>query len=292
MSGHWRFCVAAFLFIAGLSISPASSNPLTDLFNVTPQEAAAPAPAQAECVQQPGRPTPGQHWVYRLDGHRKCWYQADEARVAVKQIHHHTVRRAAIARDMAREENEAAPRKKMVLDAQAQLLSATPAAAPQSTASESEAVDTVPAPVPAREAAPPVLAAPIAAQPTIDPPTPNRAAPRSVDVEALLAAAAPDKDMATSAVPSATPDAPSVTGANDWESTAARGGTLLIALGFVFLAGSILASRFFDQRDTDSPGEGVDRDGATPVVARQNRLLSRATDDVSAWSHGTKPLAR
>jgi len=291
MSGHWRFCVAAFLFIAGLSISPASSNPLTDLFNVTPQEAAAPAPAQAECVQQPGRPTPGQHWVYRLDGHRKCWYQADEARVAVKQIHHHTVRRAAIARDMAREENEAAPRKKMVLDAQAQLLSATPAAAPQSTASESEAVDTVPAPVPAREAAPPVPAAPIAAQPTIDPPTPNRAAPRSVDVEALLAAAAPDKDMATSkdmaasSVPSTNSDAPSVTSANDLELTAARAGTVLIALGFVFLAGSILANLFFDQRDTDSPGVDVDRDGATPVLARRDRLLSRATDDASAWSN-------
>lgn len=140
MSGHWRFCVAAFLFFAGLSISPASSNPLTDLFNSAPKEAAAPASAEAECVQQPGKSTaPGQHWVYRLDGHRKCWFQADEAQVSVKKlIHHHAVKRAAIAP----EENEAAPRKKMVLDARAQLLNSTPATAPQSVASAPEAVDT------------------------------------------------------------------------------------------------------------------------------------------------------
>ena len=100
MSGHWRFCVAAFLFFAGLSISPASSNPLTDLFNSAPKEAAAPASAEAQCVQRPGKSTaPGQHWVYHLDGHRKCWFQADEAQVSVKKlIHRHAVKRAAIAR--------------------------------------------------------------------------------------------------------------------------------------------------------------------------------------------------
>ena len=138
MSGHWRFCVAAFLFFAGLSISPASSNPLTDLLNSAPKEAAAPASAEAACVQQPGKSTaPGQHWVYRLDGHRKCWFQANEAQVSVRLIHRHTVKRAAVAP----EENEAAPRKKMVLDARAQLLNSTPATAPQSVASAPEAVD-------------------------------------------------------------------------------------------------------------------------------------------------------
>jgi hypothetical protein len=242
MSGHWRFCVAAFFFFAGLSISPASSNPLTDLFNVAPKEAAAPAPAQEVCVQQPGKSTPGQHWVYRLDGHRKCWYQADEAQVSLKQIHRHTVRRAAIAR----EENEAAPRKKIVRDARAQLLSETSAGAPQSAASAPETVDTASA----GEAATLAPAAPIAAQPTIDPPTPDHATPRSVDVEMLLAASTLDKDMAASSAPPTNPGAPSVTSANGWESTAARAGTVLIALGFVFLVGSILASRFFDPGET------------------------------------------
>ena len=246
MSGHWRFCVAAFLFFAGLSISPASSNPLTDLFNA-PKEAAAPAPTQAMCVQQPGKSTvPGQHWVYHLDGHRKCWFQADAAQVSVKQMHHHTVRRAA----MTCEENEDAPLKNMVLDARAQLLSPTPVAAPQSTASAPKAADTAPASVPAREAATLVPAAPIAAQPTIDPLTPDNAAPRSVDAETLFATPALYKDMAASSLLRTNPDTPSVAGANDWELTAARAGTVMIALGFVFLVGSILASRFFDPRET------------------------------------------
>lgn len=129
MSGYWRFCVAAFLLLAGLSTWPAFSNPLTDLFNPAPKEAAAPAPAREECLLQPGRSTaPGQHWVYRLDGHRKCWFQADEATVAVKkQAHHYGVKQPVIAA----EENEAALREKTVADARAQLLSAAPADASQ-----------------------------------------------------------------------------------------------------------------------------------------------------------------
>lgn len=244
MSGHWRLCIAAFPVLAGLSISPASSNPLTDLFNIAPKEAAAPAPAQAECVPQPGKSTaPGQHWVYRLDGHRKCWFQADEAQIAVKHIHHRVAKGAS-----APEENKAAPRKKMILDAQARLLSATPAGAPQSATSAPEAVDT--ASVPAREAATLVAAAPIPAQPTVDPLTSDHTTPRSVDVEMLLAASTLDKDIAASPVPPANPGAPSATGANDWELTATRAGMVLIALGLVFLAGSMLASRFFDPRET------------------------------------------
>ena len=248
MSGHWRFCVAAFLLFAGLSTSPVSSNPLTDLFNFAPKEAAAPAPAQEECVLQPGKSTaPGQHWVYRHDGHRKCWFQTDEATVSTKkQIHHHAAKQLAIAP----EENEAALRETTVLDARAQLLSAAPAGAPQSqsTASGPEVVDT--ASVAAPEAATRVPAAPVAAPPTIDPLTPDHATPRSADVEMLLAASTLDKDMSASPVPPTTPGAPYVAGANDWELTAARAGTVLIVLGFVFLLGSLWASRFFDPKET------------------------------------------
>jgi len=248
MSGQWRFCVAAFLLVAGLSTSPASSNPLTDLFNFAPKEAEAPAPApvQEQCVPQPGRSTAhGQHWVYRLEGHRKCWFQADEATVSLKrQIRHHDPKRPA----SAPEEDEAELRNKTVLDARAQLLSAAPAGAPQSAASAPEVVDATP--VPAREAATPVPAAPIATEPAIDALTPDKAPPRSVDVEMLLAASTIDKDMATSAVPPTTPDASSVAVANDRELTAARAGTGLMALGFAFLVGALLASRFLDPRET------------------------------------------
>jgi len=259
MSGHWRFCVTAFLLAAGLSISPASSNPLTDLLNPAPKEAAA-APARAEdapaaareaCVPQPGRSTaPGQHWVYHLNGHRRCWFQASEATVsAKKQIRHHFARRPAVAP----EEDEAALRKKTVLDARAQVLSAAPAAAPESAASAPEVVDT--ASVRAPEAATPVPAAPIAAQPTIDPLTPDHATPRSVDVETLLAASTvdrdlADRDLAASSVPPTAPDAPSAASADNSESTATWAGTVLIALGFVFLLGSLLASRFLGPRET------------------------------------------
>ena len=211
MSGHWRFCVTAFLLSAGIQTSPASSNPLTDLFNPAPKEAAtparaedAPAAAREACVPQPGRSTaPGQHWVYHLNGHRRCWFQASEATVsAKKQIRHHFARRPAVAP----EEDEAAPRKKTVLDARAQVLSAAPMAAPEPATSAPEVVDT--ASVRDREAATPVPAAPIAAQPTIDPLTPDHATPRSVNVEMLLAASTPDRDVAASSVPSTAPDAP------------------------------------------------------------------------------------
>jgi len=52
MSGPLRFCFAACLVVAGLSTSPAFSNPFADLFN-TPlgqASATAPAPAAEECL--------------------------------------------------------------------------------------------------------------------------------------------------------------------------------------------------------------------------------------------------
>lgn len=249
MSGHWRFCVTAFVFSAGLLTSPAYSNPLTDLFNVAPQEQAAPvraqeasAPARPQCVPQPGKSTaPRRHWVYHIDGHRKCWFEADEAAVlAKKQIHYHAVRRPAVAP----EEKEVAQGKNTVLDARAQVLSAAAAGAPDSAASVPEVADTTS--VRAREPAIPVPEAPIAAQPTIDPLAPDRAAPRPVDVEMLLAASTPDTDIAATAATPTTPDASATASADNWQSTASWAGTVLIALGFIFLAGSLLAGRFPD----------------------------------------------
>ena len=97
MSGHLRFCFVAF-FLAGLSTSPAASNPFDALFNSAPAEATAPAPAEEECLPQPGKSTTDvQHWVYRYDGHRKCWFQAAEDSAAAKKSARHRVARPRAA---------------------------------------------------------------------------------------------------------------------------------------------------------------------------------------------------
>lgn len=240
MSGHWRFCVAAFLLSAGLPTLPAFSNPLTDLFNPAPREAAAPAtaPEKEACVPQPGNSTsPGQHWFYRVDGHRKCWFQRAEATVSVKKPVHHSVAKRAV---VAPEENKVALRRMRVLDAQDQLLSAAPAEAAPSTAPAPEVVDK--ASVAANEAETLVPATPVVAQPTADRPAPDHAMPRSVDVEALLAASSLDA-AAASARP-APSVAPSIPVADHRESMATRAGAVLIALGLVFLIATLLARRF------------------------------------------------
>src|SRR5262249_55465074 len=116
MSGHLRFCFAAFLLLAGFSTSPAYSNPFAALFNSAPadatasapREAAPPAPTDQECLRQPGKATNGQHWVYRLDGPRKCWFQVAERSATVKKLVHDY---AAKQRVVAPEEKEAAQRK-------------------------------------------------------------------------------------------------------------------------------------------------------------------------------------
>src|SRR5215472_10362609 len=129
MSGHLRYCFAAFLLLAGFATSPASSNPLADLFSAAsgdatapaPGEATAPAPAEQECLRQPGKATDGQHWVYRLEGSRKCWFQVAGRSATLKKPAH---RYAAKQRVVGPEENEAAQQKPkaVVGDAGAELL--------------------------------------------------------------------------------------------------------------------------------------------------------------------------
>jgi hypothetical protein len=240
MSGQWRFCVAAFL-VVGFSTS-AFSNPLTDLLNPAPKEAPPPAPAREACVQQPGASTaPGQHWFYRFDGHRKCWFQAAEAAVPVKrQTHHYPARQSVITS----EDNEAALRKKTIADARAQMLSAAPPDVLQSAVPVPEVVDT--ASVAPNATATSVPSPPVAAQAATQQLTPNYATPRPVDVEMLLAASTLDQDTASSSAPPAIPSGSSVMDADDWEPMTARAGMALITLGFVFLIGSLLASRLLD----------------------------------------------
>lgn len=251
MSGHWRFRVAALLLLAaGLATSPAVSNPLEDLLNPAPKEAApapaAPAPVKEACLSRPGSSSaPGHHWFYRLDGHRKCWYQGSETRASVnRQAQRHAVRQAASASD----EDEPAPRRKTVADARAQMLSAAPPdasqpvpPAPEVTASADQA--------PTR-----VVTAPVVIEPPIHQVTPERAAPRSVDVEMLLADSSLAKDTDPSSAPAAASAEPSALGANEgqWETMATRAGMALITLGFIFLIGSLLVSRFREPRVASS----------------------------------------
>ena len=239
VSGHLRFRFAAFLLLAGLSTSPASSNPFAALFNAAPEEATAPAAAKEDCLRQPGKSAAdGRHWVYRLDGHRKCWFQAAEGSVAVKKpVHRH----AAKQRVVAPEENEAASLRKptAVGNARAELL--RPASAetfqPTPPAPELKVVDA--ASVIATGGAALVPSAPVA-KPATDQLTPEHPAPRPVDVEALLAAAPAASDTALSSAPSAPPVPVPIAQAGDGE----RGwpvtwvGVLLMTLGFVCLLSS------------------------------------------------------
>jgi hypothetical protein len=251
MSGHlrFRFCFVAFLLV-GLSTSPASSNPFDALFNSAPApaEATAPAPAEATapaptapapaedgCLPQPGKSTAeGQHWVYRYDGHRKCWFQAAETAVVKKSAHHAARPRAADSK-----ENDSAPRnRRAVVDARTELLGPTSTEAPQPTpppAPQAQVVDA--APVPAMGGGAPLLpSASVVAEPATNRLTADQPMPGQVDVEALLAAAPPTSDSAAAASPAGQIAAanPHVGhGGGRW--TATLSGLILIALGLVFL---------------------------------------------------------
>ena len=250
MSGHLRFSFVAFL-LAGFLTSPASSNPFDALFGAAPAEATAPAPAEEQCLAQPGKSTEdGKHWIYRFDGHRKCWFLAAEGAAAVKNpVHHHHAAKQHVA---AHEENEAAPRKrKAVVDARAELSHSAPAETPRAeTAPAPELKVADAAPAIATAAAPLVPPAPLVAnsmtdksttdQSTTDQLTPDHPAPRHVDVETLLAAAPTESDAVVASVPPAPPAAVRTTEiGNDgrgWTTTWL--GLLLITLGLVSLLSS------------------------------------------------------
>ena len=234
MSGILRFCFATFVLLAGLSASPASSNPLADLFNVAPRQAPAPAPAEEECLSRPGKSTTAGHrWVYRLEGHRKCWFQAAEEISVKKQVRY----RAAKPRVATRDGNEAAPHKrKAVVDARAELLRSVPAEMSQPMRPEPELKVADAASVVAMGAAAFVPPAPIENLKT-DRLTPDRRTPRQVDVETRLAAIpAPGDSVAVSVPTAAFPMAEAADDGPGW--TATWLGMLLMALGLVSILGS------------------------------------------------------
>jgi hypothetical protein len=229
MSGHLRFCFAAFVLLAGLSTSSASANPFSAFFNPEPATASAPTSAEVECLPRPGKSTAdGRHWVYRVEGRRRCWFQVAEGTETVKKPVRH---RAARHRVATAEENKAAARKrKAVVDARAELQRSTP----EDTSRPSPS-----APVQVVDAGP-VLATGIATRVSTAPLskranrlTADEITPRQVDVEALLAAAPATSYVVAASAPSATPLAYSTAeaGNDGWGWTWL--GLLLMALGLL-----------------------------------------------------------
>jgi hypothetical protein len=244
MSGHFRFCFVAF-FLAGLSASPASSSPFDVLFNSAPADATAPAPAPAaasapaedECLPRPGKSTAdGQHWVYRYDGHRKCWFQASEGAANVKKPVHHAARH----RVTAPSENESAlHNRKAVLDAREELLSSAAKAAPQPPTPPAPEIKIADA-VPVTGGAAPVPPAPVIADPAPDQLATDHPTPRVVDVKVVPAAAPTASDTVAASEPRAAsvaiPSAEAGDAGGRW--TATWLGVLLMALGLVFVLGA------------------------------------------------------
>ena len=225
MSGHLRICYAAFALLAGLSTSSAFSASISELFNVGPATAPAPAPAEAECLTRPGKSTAdGQHWVYRLEGRRRCWFQAGEGTERVKKL---VQQRAAKHRGASAEENQtAAHKRKVVVDARAELPRSAPADASRPSPSVlAQVVDA--SPVLAAGIATRALPVPLSKRDRL---TADEIALRQVDVEALLAATPAASDVIAAA---AMPLALSTAEADDdgWVWTWL--GMLLMALGLV-----------------------------------------------------------
>jgi hypothetical protein len=208
-------------------------------------------------LPQPGKSTAdGQHWVYRYDGHRKCWFQAAEGTATAKKPIHH----AAGHRVAAPKENESPLRnRKAVVDAPG----SAPTEAPQPTplAPEMKVVDAV-----AGGAAlvPPAL---VAAQPATDQLTPDPPKPLQVDVETFMAAPSAS-DAVGASVPPVTPVAVPSTevGVDGGGGTATWLGMLLIALGLVSLLSSSRILREGRAGQDISPSEaGVGGHRRTPA---------------------------
>jgi len=99
-----------------------------------------PASAEMECLPRSGKSTAaGQHWVYRLEGHRKCWFQAAEETATVKNPVHDRAAKPRVAT-----EKETAPRKKALVDTGAELQRSAPGETPQPTPPALKVADAAP----------------------------------------------------------------------------------------------------------------------------------------------------
>ncbi|MCA1430459.1 MULTISPECIES: hypothetical protein [unclassified Bradyrhizobium] len=140
MSGHLRLYFASLLLVGGFSATPASSNPLTDFFNTaTSQPTVTTPPPQAECAPRPGTSTSGgQHWVYRTDGRRRCWFLAEGIATVKKPI------RAPAAKDRSAsfdENRTTQTTRSVIVDARAELLRSAPPEQSQTPVTEMQVAD-------------------------------------------------------------------------------------------------------------------------------------------------------
>lgn len=192
MSRHLHFYLAGLVFVGGLSSTAACSDSFTDLFNIARREPAATSSLQPECLPRAGSsPGPGQHWVYRRDGHRKCRFLAEGIATARKPAHGRVATRAASAAESEAVQQRPSP----MIDARAELLPSSPEdqAPPRPAAREIEVVDAAPF----FQASTPALTPerPVADLHTSQL-TPEHSVPSQVDVEKLPAAVRADSPTA------------------------------------------------------------------------------------------------
>ena len=272
-------------------------------------------------MPQPGRSSAaGQHWVYRFDGQRKCWFQAaEETSLARKPVRHRLERRSVAAS----EEDKPAPRQqKDVEDANAEMLSAAPEQTPQPAPLEPKLTIVRTVPVRIGDAAAMVPPAPDLDKPGADQLTPDQ--PRRPDVETLLAEA-PAASSEVASAPGTPVAAPGANTGGGEAGTPSWLGVLMIVLGGTALLASsptlwqsLSPVRFwnartelpvaaYDGRSDPSFGQGVlsasarrdersgddPQGGAAPVHAdRDRRTVAPAVpSQESLWDEGIDALA-
>jgi hypothetical protein len=184
-------------------------------------------------LSRPGKPADGQHWMYRVDGRRKCWFPVAADTLAAKKA----VRRYAATRRVGDDQlSKDAPSKgEAVENARAELLRAAPTLQPPPPAPADKAVYVVDAASsPATGAA--ALVPPPPALSKADQPRGDDSIPRPRDVETLLAATPADSDVAAVSVSAAAAvtDPAVETGERQWW-TAQWIGPLLMSLGGLML---------------------------------------------------------
>lgn len=196
MSGYLRMCFVSLVLVETLSTGPASSNPLADIFNTAAPQPTVTSPPQAECLGRPGNSTPDSlHWVYRMDGHHKCWFLTEGVAKVKKAVRRRVAKDNTASLD---EHGTTRPRQQNgVVDARAELLRSAPAEPSQPPQPEVNVADAASDLDPGTTL---MSAAAIAehGQPT-------HSVPSQVDVEQPLAAARAD-DVVTSSEPPTIPN--------------------------------------------------------------------------------------
>ncbi|WP_407159466.1 hypothetical protein [Bradyrhizobium sp. STM 3557] len=240
MSGHLRICFAGLALVGGLSSTPAFSNPFVDFFKNAPHEdAATTSSPQEECLPQPGNSTgEGQRWVYRRDGHRKCWFLAEGIATVQRPVHRRAVNRGA----GPNETDKARRRRSSVADARAELPRSAPAEGVQPTPLAGQIKVADAASVFSTGTSDPMRTAPITNLPPSQLTLEQFVSPQ-VDVEKLLSVGrdADEKTSARSAVPAGMRLAEASDQRTDW--MASWVGLLLMVLGVVAILSSSGAFR-------------------------------------------------